>query len=87
MTKADLVYLIQDNILKNNSDIRKREVSHNSKTMLEQDLKGEEIAIKIYKDLIAQAEELREYGPRRVLEDILMQEEEHRRDLLSSLGK
>jgi nucleoid DNA-binding protein len=28
MTKADLVYLIQDNILKNNSDIRKREVSH-----------------------------------------------------------
>jgi nucleoid DNA-binding protein len=28
MTKADLIYLIQENILKSNSDIKKREVSH-----------------------------------------------------------
>lgn len=65
----------------------KREVSPDSKTMLEQDLAGEELAISIYKNLIKQAEELGEYGIRRILEDILMQEEEHRRDLLSSLGR
>ena len=68
-------------------DVEKREVSDNSKTMLEQDLKGEEIAIHLYKALIKAAEDLGEYGVRRKLEDILMDEEEHRRDLLSSLGR
>jgi len=55
--------------------------------MLEQDLAGEELAIKIYKELIGMAEQLGEYGKRRLLEDILMDEEEHRRDILASLGK
>jgi len=68
-------------------DVEKREISANSKTMLEQDLAGEELAIKLYKELITIAEELGEYGIRRVMEDILMQEEEHRRDILNSLGK
>jgi len=68
-------------------DVEERQVSDNSKIMLEQDLAGEELAIKRYKERIKQAEELGEYGIRRVLEDVLMQEEEHRRDLLSSLGK
>lgn len=68
-------------------DVEKREISKNSKVMLEQDLKGEELAISIYKSLIKQAEALQEYGIRRVMEDILMDEEEHRRDILSSLGK
>ncbi len=68
-------------------EVEKREISEDSKTMLEQDLAGEELAIKIYKELIEQAEELKEFGIRRQLEDILMDEEEHRRDLLSSLGK
>ncbi|NTV41594.1 MAG: ferritin-like domain-containing protein, partial [Candidatus Moranbacteria bacterium] len=36
---------------------------------------------------IVQAEELGEYGVRRLLEDILMMEEEHRRDIMSSLGR
>jgi len=36
----------------------------------------------LYKELIAMAEELGEYGKRRILEDILMDEEEHKRDLL-----
>lgn len=67
--------------------VEKREISDESKTMLEQDLNGEETAIKRYKERIRQAEELGEYGVRRILEDILIQEEEHRRDLLSSLGK
>lgn len=68
-------------------DVEKREISEDSKTMLEQDLVGEEIAIKIYKTLVKQAEELGEYGYRRQLEQILIDEEEHRRDLLSSLGR
>ncbi len=68
-------------------DVEKRNISEDSKTMLEQDLEGEELAITRYKERVKQAEELGEYGIRRVLEDILMDEEEHRRDLLSSLGK
>ena len=68
-------------------DVEKREVSENPKEMLEQDLAGEELAIKIYKELIGMSEQLGEYGKRRLLEDILMDEEEHRRDILASLGK
>lgn len=68
-------------------DVEKREVSENPKKMLEQDLAGEELAIRIYKELIGMAEQLGEYGKRRLLEDILMNEEEHRRDILASLGK
>jgi len=68
-------------------EVETRKVSKNSKTLLTQDLAGEELAIKRYKARIEQAEELGEYGVRRVLEDILMDEEEHRRDLLASLGR
>ncbi len=68
-------------------EVQKRQTSPNSTQMLRQDLKGEELAISIYKKLITMAEELQEYGIRRILEDILMQEEEHRRDILSSLAK
>jgi len=63
--------------------IEKREVSRESVAMLQQDLAGEENAIRRYKERIAQAESLREYGLRRILEDILIQEEEHKRDLLT----
>ena len=69
------------------ADVEKREVSEDSETLLTQDLAGEEYAITMYKKLIKQAEELEEYGIRRILEDILIQEEEHRRDLLSALGR
>ena len=68
-------------------DVAERKTSGDSKEMLIQDLGGEELAIVRYKERIKQAEELGEYGIRRVLEDVLMDEEEHRRDLLSSLGK
>jgi bacterioferritin len=64
-------------------DIEKRETSKNSLNMLNQDLAGEEMAINRYKERISQAEERREYGLRRILEDILIQEEEHKRDLLT----
>jgi len=67
-------------------EVEKRNISEDSKIMLEQDLAGEEHAIEQYKELIEIAENLKEYGIRRILEDILMQEEEHRRDLQSSLS-
>ncbi|MHA2251155.1 MAG: ferritin-like domain-containing protein [Candidatus Kariarchaeaceae archaeon] len=62
-------------------DVEKREMSSDSLEMLKQDLWGEDNAIKRYKERIKQAEELGEYGLRRVLEDILLDEEEHKRDL------
>lgn len=66
-------------------DVEKRKTSKNSREMLKQDLDGESLAISRYKERIAQAEELREYGLRRILEDILIEEEEHKRDLLTVL--
>lgn len=68
-------------------DVERRDISSESKTMLEQDLAGEDNAITRYKERIAQAEALKEYGLRRVLEDILVMEEEHKRDLLTVLRK
>lgn len=67
-------------------DVEARDVAKDAKTMIRQDLAGEENAIKRYKERIAQAELLQEYGLRRILEDILIQEEEHKRDLLDALG-
>jgi bacterioferritin len=66
-------------------DVEKVEVSAESLTMLKQDLKGERHAIESYKQRIGEAEALKEYGLRRALEDILIQEEEHERDLLSAI--
>ena len=60
-------------------------ISPDSKTMLEQDLVGELDAIARYRARIGQAEMLQEYGLRRALEDILIIEEEHARDLQSAL--
>lgn len=68
-------------------DVEKREISDDGVTMLKQDLWGEDNAIKRYKERIAQAEALQEYGLRRVLEDILVQEEEHKRDIQDALAK
>lgn len=62
-------------------NVEKIETSSNSLEMLKQDLRGERHAIDGYKERIAEAESLREYGLRRILEDILIQEEEHERDL------
>ncbi|VAX16376.1 DNA protection during starvation protein [hydrothermal vent metagenome] len=64
-------------------DVEKVEVSPDSLTMLKQDLAGEGKAIAGYTQRIGEAESLKLYGLRRILEDILIQEEEHERDLLS----
>lgn len=66
-------------------NVEKREISPSSREMLKQDLWGEDNAITRYKERIAQAEALKEYGLRRVLEDILIQEEEHKRDIANAL--
>jgi bacterioferritin len=68
-------------------EVERREMSADSKVMLKQDLWGEDNAIIRYKQRIAQAEALKEYGLRRVLEDILIMEEEHKRDLLTVLRR
>lgn len=68
-------------------DVEKRGISTDSLEMLKQDLAGEENAIVRYKERIGQAEALKEYGLRRVLEDILIQEEEHKRDIANALSK
>ena len=60
-------------------------VSPDSKTALEYDLEGELDAVARYKERIGQAELLQEYGLRRALEDILVVEEEHARDLQNAL--
>jgi bacterioferritin len=67
-------------------NIENRVTSKDSTELIRQDLKGELDAINGYKERIAQAEELKEYGLRRALEDILIQEEEHYRDLAFMLG-
>ena len=66
-------------------DVEKREISADSVKMLQQDLVGEDTAITRYRERITQAETLKEYGLRRVLEDILIQEEEHKRDIANAL--
>ena len=68
-------------------DVAEIHVSDDSKVMLEQDLEGELDAIARYRERIAQAEMLQEYGLRRALEDILIVEEEHARDLQSALNQ
>lgn len=68
-------------------DVEKREISEDAIEMLKQDLAGENNAIKRYKKRIGQAEALQEYGLRRVLEDILIMEEEHKRDIQDALAK
>ena len=68
-------------------DVAQVRVSPSSKSMLELDLEGELDAIARYRERIAQAEALREYGLRRALEDILIIEEEHARDLQSALDR
>jgi bacterioferritin len=68
-------------------DVQTIKTSEESKEMLEQDLEGELDAVRRYRERIAEAESLQEYGLRRVLEDILIMEEEHARDLMTVLGK
>ncbi len=55
--------------------------------MLQQDLDGEEDAIKRYTERVAQAEELNLYHLAQALRTILAMEQEHAMDLQEALGK
>ncbi len=55
--------------------------------MLEQDLEGEEDAIRRYKERIGQAEELKELALAQKLREILAMEQEHAMDLKTALGR
>ncbi|MFQ6054554.1 MAG: bacterioferritin [Methanosarcinales archaeon] len=55
--------------------------------MLQQDLEGEEDAIRRYKNRIDQAENLKEFALSQKLREILAIEQEHAMDLRSALGK
>ncbi|OIO61019.1 MAG: ferritin [Alphaproteobacteria bacterium CG_4_10_14_0_2_um_filter_63_37] len=67
-------------------DVRHVVTSEDQVAMLQQDLVGEKVAITRYKERMKQAEALGEYALKRVLEDILTQEQEHERDILDALG-
>ena len=55
--------------------------------MLEQDLDGEEDAIKRYKVRVEQAEQLKEFALAQQLRGILAVEQEHAMDIKQALGK
>ena len=61
--------------------------SRDSVEMLEQDLDGEEDAIRRYSARVAQAEELNLYHLAQNLRNILAMEQEHAMDLQEALGK
>ena len=54
--------------------------------MLRHDLRGEQAAVARYKTRIRDAMDMGEFGLARVLQDILVMEEEHVKDLESALG-
>lgn len=63
------------------------QTSKKNDTMLEQDLDGEEDAIKRYKIRVEQAEQLKEFALAQQLRTILATEQEHAMDLMQALGK
>jgi len=68
-------------------DVYKAGISPDNVKMLEQDLAGEEDAIKRYTERIAQAEELNLYHLAQNLRNILAMEQEHAMDLQEALGR
>jgi bacterioferritin len=61
--------------------------SEDNDQMLEQDLVGEEDAIKRYKVRVEQAEQLKEFALAQQLRTILAVEQEHAMDIKQALGK
>jgi len=67
-------------------EVAERKTDKDSKTMLEQDLAGERLAIERYNVRVEQAQELKLYALETALKGILADEEEHERDLQEALG-
>jgi bacterioferritin len=68
-------------------DMGKVLTSKDNDQMLQQDLNGEEDAIRRYKVRIEQAEQLKEFALVQQLRNILATEQEHAMDLKKALGK
>ena len=67
-------------------DVAERFTADDSTEMMKQDLEGELDAVRRYKERVGQARDMGEFGLARALEDILIMEEEHARDLEAALG-
>ncbi len=68
-------------------NVGKIATSKDNDQMLQQDLDGEEDAIKRYKMRIEQSEQLKEFALAQQLRNILATEQEHAMDLRQALGK
>ena len=68
-------------------NVGKIATSKDNDEMLQQDLDGEEDAIKRYKVRVEQAEQLKEFALAQQLRNILATEQEHAMDLKQALGK
>jgi bacterioferritin len=67
-------------------NVGKIHTSEDNNQMLQQDLDGEEDAIKRYKIRVEQAEQLKEFALAQQLRNILATEQEHAMDLKQALG-
>ncbi|MFH1670823.1 MAG: ferritin-like domain-containing protein [Patescibacteria group bacterium] len=67
-------------------EVAERHTDKDSRKMLEQDLDGERLAIRRYKERVEQAQELKLYALETALKGILADEEEHERDIMEALG-
>jgi bacterioferritin len=68
-------------------NVGKIRTSKDNDEMLQEDLDGEEDAIKRYKLRVEQAEKLKEFALAQQLRNILAMEQEHAMDLKQALGK
>ena len=68
-------------------EVGKIYTSDQNDEMLKQDLRGEEDAIRRYKDRIEQAEQIKEFALAGQLRTILAMEQEHAMDIKQALGK
>ena len=68
-------------------NVGKIQTSKDNREMLQQDLDGEEDAIKRYKVRVEQAEGLKEFALAQQLRNILATEQEHAMDLQQALGE
>ncbi|MHC4118614.1 MAG: ferritin-like domain-containing protein [Planctomycetota bacterium] len=84
MTLADQIDYLGDSPSVDVGEIR---TSQDNDEMLQQDLDGEEDAIRRYKMRIEQAEQLKEFALAQQLRNILAMEQEHAMDLRQALGK
>jgi len=84
MTLADQIDFLGD---EPTVDVDKIYTAAINDDMLQQDLAGEEDAIRRYKERVEQAEELKEFALAQQLRNILAMEQEHAMDLRQALGK